>query len=283
MLSSHYYSKPVYKLLIGLAFMLAARLAFADLMLYPTRVVLEKNQRAAQVEIVNRGQKPETYRINLVNRRMTETGEIVEVKEAQAGENFADAMVRYSPRQVTLQPGTAQTVRISVRKPAGLADGEYRSHLQFDRVPDAEGQANLENIAKPESGQISIVLQALVGASIPVIVRQGDTASSVTLDSVQLAPAKEKNDLMLEFNINRQGNRSVYGDLVVNYQSPDGKSIEVAKVAGLAVYVPNALRKARVLLKFPEGVSPAGGVLQVNYLERPDAGGKLIAQAEFKL
>jgi hypothetical protein len=174
-------------------------------------------------------------------------------------------------------------VRISIRKPAELADGEYRSHLQFDRVPDAEGQSNLENLAKPESGQIAIVLQALVGASIPVIVRHGDTSSSVTLDGVQIAPAKDKNELMLDFNINRKGNRSVYGDVVVNYQSADGKLVEVAKVAGLAVYVPNALRKAKLPLKFPEGISPKGGILQINYLDRPDAGGKLIAQAEFKL
>jgi P pilus assembly chaperone PapD len=47
--------------------------AHADLMLYPTRIVFEKNQRAAQIELINNGSKPATYRISLVNRRMTET------------------------------------------------------------------------------------------------------------------------------------------------------------------------------------------------------------------
>ncbi len=283
-MSCNYRHKNLMKeILLASVFMLITKLAFADLMLYPTRVVIEKNQRAAQVEIVNRGQKPETYRINLVNRRMTETGEIVEAKESQEGEKFADEIVRYSPRQVTLQPGVAQTVRISVRKPADLAVGEYRSHLQFDRVPDADGKSNLENISKPDSGQISIVLQALIGASIPVIVRQGETALSVTLDGVVLEPAKDKNDPILDFNINRTGTKSVYGDIVVNYFPVGGKPVEVSKVTGLAVYVPNALRKAKLPLKLPEGMSLKGGVLQINFLDRPDAGGKVIATSEFKL
>ena len=40
-------------------------------------------------------------------------------------------LVRYSPRQVELAPGEVQTVRIQIRKPEGLKDGEYHSHLVF--------------------------------------------------------------------------------------------------------------------------------------------------------
>lgn len=273
-----------YWLFIFIATMLALpKLAFADLMLYPTRVVLEPKQRSAQVQIVNRGSKPETYRINIVNRRMTENGEIVAVDTPQTGEQFASDMLRYSPRQVTLQPGVAQTVRINVRKPAKLADGEYRSHLQFDRVPDANSRTDLEAVNKPEPGQLSIVLEALIGVSIPVIVRQGETTVSASLESLALEPTRANTPPTLTFGIHRSGNRSVYGDLIATYTPAGGKPIEVAKVGGVAVYVPNAQRVARLPLKLPEGVSLKTGTIKLNYLERPDAGSKVIAQAELTL
>ena len=269
---------------LALALLLGAQSAWADLMLYPTRVELENKQRAAQVELINRGSKPETYRISIVNRRMTETGEIVEAKEVLPGEQFADKLLTYSPRQVTLQPGLGQTVRISARKPADLAVGEYRSHLQFDRVADAEGQSSLEAMAKPEEGQIAIVLQALVGASIPVILRHGDTAATATLDGLKIEPGTDKKATpMLVFAIHREGNRSVYGDLVAEFSAAGAKPMEVARVAGVAVYVPNAMRQARMPMTLPEGPLLKNGTLTLRFSTRPDAGSKLLAQAVLAL
>jgi hypothetical protein len=251
----------------------------AGLMIYPTRVVLEGKSRSAQVELINNGDKPETYRIGLFNRRMTETGEIVAADKAQPGEQSAAGLLRYSPRQVTLQPGKAQTVRILVRKPAKLAPGEYRSHLQFDRVADAEGAANLENLAKAEKGEISIVLQALVGVSIPVIVRHGETRVATTLTDLTLGSGEDTAPL-LSFTIERNGSRSVYGDLVATFTPDGGRPFEVAKVAGVAVYVPNALRRNKLPIKLPEGVALKKGTLILRYLDRPEAGGKVMAEAK---
>jgi len=265
---------------VAAAALLAPTLAHADLMLYPTRVVMTGTQRGAQVEIINRGTGPETYRINIVNRRMSETGEIVEAAEAGPGEQFADTMLVYTPRQVTLQPGESQTVRVSVRRPAGLADGEYRSHLQFDRVADAAGAADLESVGRPEAGQVAIVLQALIGASIPVIVRQGQTSATVSLGNLELIPAQGDAKPLLAFTFNRQGNQSVYGDVLATYvPAAGGKPVEVGKVNGVAVYVPNATRTARIPLSLPEGVALKGGSIKLTFSERQDAGGKLLAEA----
>lgn len=169
-------------------------------------------------------------------------------------------------------------MRVTVRRPAGLGDGEYRSHLQFDRVADATAATNLETAAQPEKGQVAIVLQALVGASIPVIVRQGQTSASVTLDSLALVPARADTPSAVTFQFHRQGNQSVYGDIAVSYVTPSGKSHELAQMNGIAVYVPNATRTMRVALNLPEGVALKGGTLKVRYNERPDAGGKLLAE-----
>lgn len=258
--------------------------AHADIMLYPTRVVIEGAKRSAQVEIVNRGQEAETYRINVVNRRMSELGEIVPAETAQPGEQFADAMLRHTPRQITLQPGASQTVRISLRKPADLAPGEYRSHLQFDRIADSRGAADLEQAArKTDPKALSIVLKALIGASIPVIVRHGETSARVTLDALKLEPEKNGTHRELSFVFRRSGNRSVYGDVVATYVAPGKKPIEIAKVTGIAVYFPNAVRRARLPLKLPDGTVFKGGELQLRYNERQEDGGALIAQAAVPL
>ena len=269
--------------LLTLALCLAAPLALADLALYPTRIVLEKNQRAAQVELMNNGTTPETYRINLVNRRMGETGEFIALDAPGPGDQFADPLLRYSPKQVTVQPGSSQTVRILVRKPADLAPGEYRSHLQFDRVADTAGASSIEQSDKSGDKAIGVVITALVGASIPVIVRQGETQVSVTLTSLALLPAAGSAGPALGFQINRSGNRSAYGDLAVRFTPNGGKPVELAKVGALAVYVPNPLRRARMALQVPPGMALAGGTLSLSYRERAEAGGKMMAQASLTL
>lgn len=269
--------------LVTLALALAAPLALADLSLYPTRIVLEKNQRAAQVELMNNGTAPETYRINLVNRRMGEMGEFIALEAPGPGDQFADPLLRYSPKQVTVQPGSSQTVRILVRKPADLAPGEYRSHLQFDRVADAAGATSVEQANTPGDKGIGVVITALVGASIPVIVRQGDTQASATLSDLALLPAAGDAAPALSFVINRSGNRSLYGDLTVRFTPKGGQPVDLAKAGALAVYVPNALRRARMALQVPAGTTLAGGSLSLSYRERAEAGGKMMAEASLSL
>lgn len=265
--------------LIALALLpLAAR---AELMLNPTRVVLASNQRAAQVELINNGSEAATYRIGVVNRRMSETGEFINIQTAGPGEQFAGDMLSYSPRQVTLQPGSAQVVRIMVRRPDGLADGEYRSHLHFEKVANAAGTSSVEG-EKQDSGQIGVVLTTLIGASIPVIVRQGQTQASVTLAKLKLQPGQDKGAL-LEFHIQRSGNSSVYGDVSVSYTPAGGAALPVAKASGVAVYSPNPLRRASVSLQLPAGVQLGRGQLHLAYRERPEAGGKLLAEATLAL
>ncbi|HEU4376656.1 MAG TPA: fimbria/pilus periplasmic chaperone [Telluria sp.] len=259
---------------------LLAPLARADLMLYPTRLVFEKNQRAAQIELINNGTEPATYRLSLVNRRMSENGQFQPAEPAAPGELFAEPMLRFSPRQVTLQPGTSQTVRVMLRKPAELADGEYRSHLQFDKLAEVQGSNSVENQAEPGAG-IGVVLTALVGASVPVIVRHGATSASVALSHLALSGPPTAPVLAMQFA--RSGNASVYGDLSVTFTPQGGAAQQIGKMAGIAVYAPNASRLAQLPLQPPPALALAHGTLSVTYHARPDAGGALLAQASLPL
>lgn len=266
------------------AFCIASAVASAraDLMLHPTRVVFEKNARSAQVELINSGTQPETYRITLVNRRMTELGEFVAADPPLPGEHFAVDLLRYSPRQVTLPAGGAQTIRLQLRKPADLPVGEYRSHLQFERLPDPVGAADLAAQARAAPGEVGVQLNALIAVSIPVIVRHGEVAAQAQLSGLQFMPAAAGQPAQLAAVMERSGSRSVYGDLVATWTDAAGASREIGRAAGVAVYTPNTLRRVRLPLQWPEG-APAGGTLRLAYLQRQEEGGKPLAEAVLKL
>ena len=257
--------------------------ALAELMLNPNRVVFAKNQRAAQVELINNSAEPTTYRITVVNRRMTETGEFVAVTEAGPDEHFVDSMLTYSPRQVTLQPGTAQVVRLMIRKPDGLAEGEYRSHLHFEQMPDAGAQASSVETGDKGPPRIGVVIKTLIGASIPVIVRHGASEAAVTLAGLTLQAAEPGKAPLLAFRIERAGNSSVYGDLSATFTPRGAPAQVIGKAGGVAVYTPNPLRRAMLTLQLAPGTRLAGGELRLTYRERPEAGARVLAEAALTL
>lgn len=254
--------------------------ATAELMLNPTRVVLANNQRATQVELINHSSEPATYRISVVNRRMTETGEFVTIDTPGPDELFAGPMLTWSPRRITLAPGTAQVVRLMVRKPDGLAPGEYRSHLHFEKLPAPDELASTVE-AGADDKRIGVVLKTLIGASIPVIVRHATAPAQVALTRLALQTADGAPHLA--FHIQRSGEQSVYGDLAATLVAPDGSEKVLARAAGVAVYTPNALRRASLVLKMPPGVTLAHGKLRLTYHERPEAGARLIAESTLAL
>jgi P pilus assembly chaperone PapD len=262
--------------------MLALALALpaqAELMLNPTRVVLSRNQRAAQVELINDGGAPASYRISVVNRRMDEHGQLSAIDEPGPDDHFAGPMLSYSPRQVTLQPGTAQVVRVMVRKPEGLADGEYRSHLHFEKLPDARDMASSVEDAQG-AGQIGVVLKTLIGVSIPVIVRHGECAATASLSALALQPGKAP---QLAFRLGRGGCASVYGDLAASFTPAGGVEQPLGRANGVAVYPPNGARHGALQLTLAPGTALAHGQLRLTYRERADAGARLLAEAVLTL
>jgi len=105
-----------------------------DLLVAPTRLVFEGRKRSAELNLSNIGRARATYRITLVRMDMDEGGAFQE-KALDPGAEGMQALFRFSPREVTLDPQESQTVRIQVRKPAELEAGEYRLHMVFRAVP----------------------------------------------------------------------------------------------------------------------------------------------------
>ncbi|MCW1735313.1 hypothetical protein [Anaerorudis cellulosivorans] len=254
--------------------------AQGDLLITPHRVVLEGNKQIEEIVVANIGQDTAFYSISLIEYRMTEDGNLQEITEPMQGEKFASPMLRFFPRSIELAPNESQVVRIQVRRRPGLEEGEYRSHLYFRAIPKEEPQGN-ETAATDTTG-IGIRLIPIYGISIPVIVRIGNLSASCTIGELALEQ-KEKESPVLKLVLNRQGTKSVYGDLTVDYVSPTGERINVGKVRGIAVYTPNTVRRFSMPLTVPEGVNLNNGKLVVRFTDANEAKPLVYDEKELQL
>jgi hypothetical protein len=264
--------------LAALAAALAAPVpAAAELLVAPTRVVLTPETRSSELVLVNKGTEAAAFRIALENRRMREDGSLEDAATPAPGELFADDKLRYSPRQLVLEPGARQVVRIMTSAPADLAPGEYRSHLRLMSAPVSAGAAAVAGPtgAAATDNSFSIELVAIRSITIPVILRVGSLAASVTMDGAALA-ADAPDQLVVR--LTRSGSRSTYGDVSL---TPEGAKEPAWLVRGVAIYVPNTARDVIVPLPPEARERLAGKRVRIDYTSTdagaPAEAGKLLA------
>lgn len=248
--------------------------AAAELLVAPTRVVLTPDARSTELVLVNKGTETAAFRINIENRRMREDGSLEDAPEAQPGEQFADDKLRYSPRQLVLEPGARQVVRVMATAPGDLAAGEYRSHLRLMSAPVSAGTTQIAGEANTDNS-LSIELVAIRSITIPVILRVGALDAEVTMDSAALGTDAPD---QLVVRLTRSGTRSTYGDVSFTV---DGEKAPAWLVRGVAIYTPNTSRDVIVPLPPEVRAKLAGKRVRIDYTST-DAGdpanaGKLLA------
>jgi hypothetical protein len=252
--------------------------AAAELMIAPTRIVMGPGERSTELTLVNKGNEQTAFRLAVENRRMRRDGALEAAETPRTGELFAADMIHFAPRRVILEPGARQTIRVSVDTPAGLAPGEYRSHLRLMSAPTGAAQPNATpGSAEADDKSLSIELVAVRSLTIPVIIRVGTLDATATIDGATLARAPED---MLVVKMARTGTRSTYGDLRLTL---DGQSQPVYVVRGIAIYTPNSDRD--VLLPLPADVRQkiAGHALRIDYVSTDAKSPGLIASRNLKL
>jgi P pilus assembly chaperone PapD len=242
--------------------------AAGGLLVAPTLIELDKRQHSQSLRLINGDTQAHAYRISLLNYRMDENGQLHETKEETGQDKFASGMIRYSPRQITLKPGEAQTVRVVYRRSANLAEGEYRSHLLFRKIPESRPPVYGEDT----KSKLSINVKAIFGITIPVIIRHGELSATGQITQVKAAQTKEGKS-GISMHVERTGERSLRGNLVVT-----ADELEVARVNNLAIYLSSPYR--RVVLPLDPGQSLEGKKVVVEYRENKKDGGSLIARSE---
>jgi P pilus assembly chaperone PapD len=262
-------------LLLSLFFLPQNFFAQGDLMIMPKRLVFDGSQRSQEINLANTGSDTAVYAVSFVNYNMTESGSFEQVETPTEGQRFAEGFLRYFPRQITLAPNEAQTIRVQLTRTGNLEQGEYRSHMYFRAV---EEQTALGTEEDAENEGISINIKTVFGISIPIIIQQGESTTQLDITNIQFQKDAETPQLSLV--LNRSGNMSVYGNIKVNHISPKGKTTEIGMVKGVSVYTPNAKRNFSFELRNAGEVDLSQGKLEVSYFEED---GKTLAKKKYEL
>ncbi len=250
-----------------------AATATAGLLITPQRVVFDEGERSSEVVVNNVTDKTLVYRLSWFHLRMDEEGRYAEYDPETETFPNADSLVRFSPRQVTLAPGQSQTVRLVLRRQAGLSDGEYRSHLLFQAIPRVEPtDAN-------EGGGVQMKLQLLLGFSIPVIVRVGQIEAEAAMAGTRIE-AGPQGDLTLRVDVARQGLASPYGRLRALWRGAGQEPRQIGIINNVAVFPEISSRKVQM----PLSDRPSGpGQLLVRYEGQEEYEGRVFAEQAFRV
>ena len=180
----------------------------------PQRIMIEPGQNTTTMTVMNQSDKKRGYDISLINSVMQEDGS---TKRVDTFPYAAKRMIRYVPRSIELEPEERQTVRLMVRRPRDLEDGDYHTHIRFRERP-------LEN-PDPEKGEeLSFQVSAQYGVAVPVIVRHGDIQSAIRIDSVD-KEASSKDELVINFS--RKGNAEA-GAYMRVYRKMENGLVEIS-------------------------------------------------------
>lgn len=266
-------------ILIPLLGLSVPSLAQGDLLITPKRVVFEGNKQREELSLVNTGKDTTTYSISFLQYLMQEDGSILIIEKPDSGQMFADPFLRIFPRSVTLAPGEPQVISLQCRRNPEMQAGEYRSHLYFR----SEKDYNPLGILKPkDTTQLSVQIIPVYGMSIPVIIRSGAVNVNTSINDLRIA-AQNDAAQNLTLTINRSGNISIYGDILVQFIPAHGKPYQVGVVRGVGVYTNIKKRNVYVKLKNASGKPFSNGKLKVQYVSNGETKSMVYSEAEMDI
>ena len=209
----------------------------------PTIVTLDGNETTARITLNNRSPFTKVITLGWERRVLDDSGKVVLLEEGTTHPRYnpADPYIQYSPRRVILKPQQRQVIRLIVRKPQDLPEGEYRSHflIQEENLIDQE---LAQKTNKGVSGQVVVN----IGKSIPVLLRHGQTAAEASFNSASFG-TDEKGRKVLNYSVSFNGTRSIYAYVRLRCQI-DGE-IKDFPVAPLRLYKERTLFEGRGIIK----------------------------------
>ncbi len=230
-------------------------IAQANLLVTPTRVELDnKRNKSAVFSLVNKSTTPSRYEIYLEDKALLPNGEY---ELLESSPNSITSFTRYSPRRLSLKPEQGTRVRVAVRPPKNLAQGEYRSYIVFHQIPLAPKIDANHTQQQAESLQLSVT--AYLRIAIPVIMRIGELEAELSLSSQQASMTDGQQQLIV--TIERKGKRSSLGDIEI--LNADNNEL-VGSLKNAAIYPENNSRTFNITLNKPVS---SGTKLTIRYTE----------------
>lgn len=247
-----------------LFFPLAIHAANVMLMLNPVRVLFVDRHRSVKLSVGNPNDVTVPYKVSLVTMRRGVDGKLYRPEKETEEELFVKKMIRFSPRRAIIAPKERQVLKLMVRKPADLPDGEYQTRVQI--IP-LENQGKSEQEEQSQEGK-KFEIDMIVGVTIPVIIQHGDVHSKIEPISFVFQELSEvPSGLAASVKLKRIGNCSAFGDVVI-YFSPDPSKSEIKEIGRgrqVAIYVQEDMRNVVIPLENISKEELSSGSLRVEF------------------
>ncbi len=225
-----------YKLFILLFVFAIPTAAQANLLVTPLQIVFKDREKNTEITLVNTSKDTNTYKIMWEQLEQVEGagGYIPVTDEARKTRTDLEDFAVFTPRQITLKPNEKQIVRIAIRKPKDLPDGEYKSHIRFAIVPNLNLTPDTDK--KPSKDEIGIGAKVLTSYSVPVVYRSGVYDTKVEIGAPTLSKSPKTSDILINTNVKRSGLSGVIGLITVYYKPNDGKEIQLGSLGNASIY-----------------------------------------------
>lgn len=214
----------------------------------PPAVFMDDRTRTAQLSLQNPGAEAEELTITLkFGYPATDSSGspfINFIADSTRDEHDATAWLRAFPRQVRLEPGDQQTVRLLAAPPAGLPDGEYWTRYVVTSRP-ASAPA-----VRGDSG-VRVTLTMAVATIGAVVYRKGAVVTGVHLTT--LTARTRSDSLVARLGLERTGNAAFQGTARFALTASDGRRIAEWPAVPLAVYYAGNQRFALPRASIPSG------------------------------
>ncbi len=238
--------------------------AQARIDIVPQKIIIESRERGGELTILNLFDNKGTFRIELLNFQQDENGGYTELNTPLDPNFDPHKIVRFSPRQFSIARSGRQKVRLSLKKPADLPDGEYRFHVKALRFAQEK-----DKIKSANDKTVSVLIN--MGVTIPVIVRHGKVSATAKLGTPTIVEAVQtkSNKPELHLPITRSGNASTIGLLEVIWQPQGGEARRIGRITNLNIFTEITTR----YIKLPLYEMPYGqGKLLIRYTDTINKG-----------
>lgn len=223
----------------------------------PVALYIDHRTRSGTLTLYNPGTETEEIEIGFAfgYARSDSTGHVnvaFDDDPAPAGEPSVVPYLRAFPRQLRLEPGERQVVRVLVTPPSDLPDGEYWGRVM---VTSRGGQPPVEQ----SSGDIQMQISLTTVIAVALNYRHGDVSTGLVVESAEAVETAESVDLLAR--VDRTGNAAYLGRVVAELVDGNGQVL-AEHAEDMVAYAPTYWRFS---IPKPAGGVPDGAVVRYRF------------------
>lgn len=260
----------------SLFLMLVAGSARADMLISPTRMLLQQPGETANFILRNPSNGPRTYRLEWIEQTQTRDGVGERIPGgAPVPHPQASPHLVFTPRQITVGANTNQTVRVSFRPEGDMKPGEYRSHLLFRVVPEISEPISSSKLTDANKS-VNLTLDMQMSIAVPVVVRyQMETLPEAHIAELKPIPSNANNQgARLAVLLKQNGPTSAFGRVTVDLQTSPNSPVErIGMLENISIF-PD-VKERYLIVGLRDATFPQGAMLRVAYEGMDEYRGKI--------